>query len=41
MLQRGDLVTDLSGANLPNGKHELMTNVIIEVEKHSKRYAAN
>jgi hypothetical protein len=32
MLQRGDLVTDLSGANLPNGKHELMTNVIIEVE---------
>jgi hypothetical protein len=30
--QRGDLVTDSSGANLPNGKHELMTNVIIEVE---------
>jgi hypothetical protein len=25
MLQRGDLVTDLSGVNLPNGKHELMT----------------
>jgi hypothetical protein len=32
MLTKGTNVTDLKGVNLKDGKHELMTNVIIDIE---------